>query len=467
MPGVIEGAPAAAADHAVVLSTGDELTTGRIADTNAAFLADSLHALGIEVVATIVVGDDPERIAWAWRTAMAQADVVIATGGLGPTADDLTTETLARVVGRRLVRDPDVGEHIRGIFAATGRTMPSNNLKQAEFPESATVIANPLGTAPGYRLELVWPPRDASATGHAAGSTPAPDGARKHLVVLPGVPREMTRMWTDSVVPWLREVRGGDTVCVGRTFQTFGLSESGLDELVRGAVDPAEARVSFRASFPEISVRLRATGRRGEVEGRLERAAARLRARIAEYVYGEADDTMEGVVGRLLRERGWTIAVAESCTAGLIAHRITNVPGSSDYFLEGAVCYSNAAKRTLLGVRAATLAAHGAVSEETAREMAEGVRRLAGSDLGLATTGIAGPGGGTPEKPVGTVCVSLASPDGAAARRYQLWGARDWVKLLASQLALDWVRRHALGLPVAESGIAGGWERTPTDAAAG
>jgi nicotinamide-nucleotide amidase len=198
-----------------------------------------------------------------------------------------------------------------------------------------------------------------------------------------------------------------------------------------------------------------------EADQRLAAVAARVRERIADVIIGEGTDTMEGVVGRLLRERGLTLAVAESCTGGLIGHRITNVPGSSAYFLEGVVCYSDAAKQAVLGVAPRTLEMSGAVSEDTAREMAVGVRRIAGSAIGLATTGIAGPDGGMPEKPVGTVCIALASADGALSRRYQLWGTRDWVKLLTSQIALDWVRRHALGLPVTVSGVAGAWERTP------
>lgn len=424
-------------ERAVIVSCGDELTTGRIADTNAAFLASGLGELGISVTAVVVIGDDPEHIVWAWRQAMAQADVVIATGGLGPTADDLTTETLARMLGRPLVRDEAVADRIRQFFKLVGRNMPSNNLKQADFPEGATIIENPIGTAPGYRMTV-----------HDG------DG-RTHLVVMPGVPREMKRLWVDSVLPWLREIRGGGRVFVSRVFQTFGLSESGLDERLQGAINPDEARLSFRASFPEISVKITVAGAPGEADGVLARTSEQARARIGEFVYGEGDDTLESVVGRLLQESGTTLAVAESCTGGLIGHRITNVPGSSVYFREGVVCYSNDAKQRLLGVRAETLEMHGAVSEETAREMAVGVRLHAASRLGLATTGIAGPDGGTEDKPVGTVCLALASDTGVVSRRYQLWGTRDWVKLLTSQLGLDWIRRHLLKLPVTEAGILG------------
>ena len=415
--------------HAAILSTGDELTTGRIVDTNASWLADRLFAIGVEVVAVLTTGDDHDRLAWAWRQALARAEVVISTGGIGPTADDLTNEVVAHVLGVPLVEDQPSAERIRQLFAALAREMPLNNLKQALLPRGAIVIPNPLGTAPGYRV--------------------AHDG--RHLVVLPGVPREMKPMMEDTVLPWLRALHGGAETYATRVFQTFGLTESGLDELVAGAVDPSEARLSFRASFPEISLREVVRGRPGEVEARADALAARLRERIGPYVYGEGQTTMEEVAGRCLRERGLSVVTAESCTGGLITHRLTGVPGSSEYVLGGVVAYANSAKMALLGVRRETLAAHGAVSDEAAAEMAEGARRAFGAALGLSTTGIAGPSGGTPDKPVGTVYLGLASADGVVTRRYQLWGTRDWVKLLASQLGLDWLRRHALGLPIIES----------------
>jgi nicotinamide-nucleotide amidase len=415
--------------RAAVLSTGDELTTGRIVDTNANWIADRLFEAGIELASVITVGDDRERLAWAWRQALEQADVVISTGGIGPTADDLTSEVVGSVLGVPLAEDAASADHIRGLFAAFGREMPANNLKQALVPRGAVIIPNPRGTAPGYRVE---------------------QGA-KQLVVLPGVPREMKPMMEEAVLPWLRELQGGDRVHVARTFQTFGLTESGLDEMVAGLVDPAEARVSFRASFPEISLRIVVAGRPGEAEARADRLAARIHGRIGPYVYGEGQTTMEEVVGQLLVERGLSVATAESCTAGLITHRLTNIPGSSRYVLGGVVAYANSAKMALLGVRRETLAEHGAVSDEAAAEMAAGARRAFGAGLGLSTTGIAGPDGGTPEKPVGTVYIGLAWEGGLVTRRYQLWGARDWVKLLASQIGLDWLRRHVLGLPVTES----------------
>jgi nicotinamide-nucleotide amidase len=413
--------------RAVILSTGDELTTGRTLDTNANYIADQFVAAGLDIVAMMVVGDYPERIAWAWRTALRQADVVLCTGGLGPTADDLTTETVAQVAGVGLRMDQPTADRIRQMFAAMGRTMPENNLKQALFPEGATIIPNALGTAPGFRLEI------ATETG------------RSHCIVLPGVPREMKAMLAEQVLPWLRNARGGSTEYRSHTFQTFGISESALDELVAGVIDPTEGRLAFRAAFPQISLRVTVQGEPGELDRRLDTAAAALRATLGPYCYGEGNTTMEAVVGALLTERRATIAVAESCSGGLIGHRLTDVPGSSAYLLADVVAYNNAVKQSLLQVPAATLEQHGAVSVETAEAMARGVRRLVGSTIGLATTGIAGPDGGTSDKPVGTVCIALDGEAGTRSHRYQLWGTRDWVKLLTSQIALDWVRRWALG----------------------
>ncbi len=411
--------------RAAILSTGDELVTGRIADTNAQWIADRLFEVGIEVVCVLVVGDFPDRLEWAWRQALERADLVISTGGIGPTADDLTTETVARVLGVGLALDEPSAAAMRQFFATRGvDPMPANNLKQAMIPCGAVVLPNPLGTAPGYRATY--------------------DG--RHLVVLPGVPREMKPMFEGSVLPWLREQHGGE-VYLARTFQTFGISESALDELVAGVVDPQAGRLSFRASFPEISVRLVVHGPPGEADARLAVLGERLHARLGEYCYGEGAMTMEEATGRALREHFLTLALAESCTGGLIAHRVTNVPGSSAYFLGSIAAYANAAKQALLGVPADVLATHGAVSEATACAMALGARRAFDSALALATTGIAGPTGGTPDKPVGTVCFALASADGVRSVTYRLWGTREWVKLLASQVALDMIRRHALGLP--------------------
>ena len=321
----------------------------------------------------------------------------------------------------------------RIVFAGRGSAMPDNNLKQALFPDGATVIQNPLGTAPGFRMPV-------TLAGHTA-----------HLIVLPGVPREMKPMMENTVIPWISANRGTNKVYAVRIFQTFGMSESALDEAVAGLIKPEEAKVSFRASFPQISLKIRVEGQPGEVDRRVEELSRRVREKISQFVYAEGDTSMEEVVGRLFIEKKFTLAVAESCTGGLIGHRITNVPGSSQYFKGDLVTYSNDVKSGVLGVSQETLDAHGAVSEECVREMAAGVRQRTGASVSVATSGIAGPDGGTPDKPVGTVCIALSADDRGVTRRYQFRGTRDWVKLVTSQVALDWLRRYALGLPIADS----------------
>ena len=422
-------------DRVVLLSTGDELLCGAIADTNAQWLSGRFFELGLEVVAVLTVGDEPERLRWAWRTALELGDLVISTGGIGPTSDDLTTETVAAVLGCGLRFDEPSADRIRQMFAAMRRPMPENNLKQAFLPEGAVVVENPLGTAPGYRASPRW--------GEGAVAREV------HLFVLPGVPREMKRMFTDTVEPWVRAQRGSGLTPLVQTFQTFGMSESALDEEIAAIIQPGEARIGFRASFPKIAVKLLVKPHPGEstaaAEARLGELAGRVRERLGGVVYGEGEMAMEEAVARALAARGARLALAESCTGGLIGHRLTEVPGISAHLLADYVVYSNAAKSDLLGVRQETLVTYGAVSEETAREMAEGARTRSGADVAIGVTGIAGPEGGSRERPVGTVCFALATAEGVVSRRHQLWGTRDWVKLLASQFALDMLRRWALG----------------------
>jgi len=429
--------PEAPLRTAAILATGDEITGGRTVDTNSAWIADRLAELGIEVTMIVAVGDDLARIGQAWRSSAEQADVVISTGGLGPTSDDLTNEALAAVAGTSLHLDEKEAERIRAFFRTRGRTMPENNLRQAMIPEGAEVVANPVGTAPGYRLAF-----------RAAG------GRGAIAIVLPGVPREMKAMFDQSVAAWIAARVDPARVVVSQTYSTFGLPESALDERLRGAVPPARGRLSFRASFPKISVRIGVAGPRDEAPRELETLAREVRSRIGEVVYADDDRSMEEVVGALLVERKLTLATAESCTGGLISDRITDVAGSSAYYIGGIVAYSNDLKQRLLGVRMKTLEDFGAVSEQTAREMAAGALAL-GADIGVATTGIAGPDGGTEAKPVGTVAIAITRRDADGSvttdsRLHRFWGGRDWIKMLTAQVALDWVRRSVLRLPVLE-----------------
>jgi nicotinamide-nucleotide amidase len=420
--------------RAVILSTGDEITTGKVVDSNSSYIADKLHEIGVDLAAVLTVGDVPDRLEWAWRTAMAMGDVVISTGGIGPTADDLTTETIARITGKKLWRDEPSVDKMKRLFAQLGRVMPENNLKQALFPETAEVILNELGTAPGFRMAV-------PQANHTS-----------HLIVLPGVPREMKPMIEEQVIPWIKHNRGNDKVFATRIFQTFGLSESGLDEMVAGLIKPEEGKVGFRASFPQISMKVMVEDLPGVAEKRLDELAARVHEKVGAFIYGEGDTSMEEVICKLYTDKKLKLAVAESCTGGLIGHRLTNIAGSSKFLLGDFVTYTNELKQGILGVRAETLKAHGAVSEQCVLEMAAGARDRSGADVAVATSGIAGPDGGTPDKPVGTVCIALVGEGVKAARQYSLMrGTRDWIKLLASQVALDWVRRYALGLPVGEA----------------
>ena len=416
---------------ACILAIGDEIVGGITVDTNSPFIAEAVRAVGVEPVGGLSAADDEEAIVRAFERALEDADVVISTGGLGPTSDDLTTACVARLAGRPLQRDPETISRLEAFFQSRGGAMPENNRKQADFPEGSEIVPNARGTAPGFLC-------------------PVERGGRtRHVICLPGVPHEMKAMIRETVVPWLA-ARTPDRRFASRVFSAAGIGESKLDELLAGVVEPGEARLAFRAAFPRLQTRVTVAGTAGEdLDGRLDAIEARVRERAGEYIYAVGDEGLEETVGRILRERALTLAVAESCTGGLIGHRVTDVAGSSAYFLLGIVAYANEAKQRLLGVREETLAAHGAVSVETAEEMAEGARRAAGADIGLATTGIAGPGGGTPEKPVGTVCLGLAWEGGRWSRRIDM-GARDrgWIKMMTAQQAFIALRRHLLDLPL-------------------
>lgn len=416
--------------RASLLAIGDEIVGGTTIDTNSPFISRALREAGVEVVAVFTVPDDEAAIARALERALEEAELVVCTGGLGPTADDLTTACIARLAALPLELDEPSLARIEERFRSRGIELTPNNRKQALFPAGSEIVANPIGTAPGFvcPIELA--------------------GSARHVVALPGVPREMTRMVEETLLPWIR-ARSPDAVFASRVFSTYGLSESKLDQLLEGVLPEGEGRLAFRAAFPRVQARITLAGGDAAVlERRLDELEREVRARLGHNLYAVGDVGMEEEVGRLLREQGRTLAVAESCTGGLIGHRITDVPGSSAYFRLGVVAYANEAKQALLDVPAATLERFGAVSVETAEAMAEGVRARAGSDLGVATTGIAGPGGGTPGKPVGTVCVAVAWEGGAWSRRYDLGErSRDWVKQMTAQIALDRVRRHLLQLP--------------------
>jgi nicotinamide-nucleotide amidase len=410
-------------ETAAILSTGDELTTGRVVDTNSAYIAEHLAALDVTVAAVLKVGDNRRQLLWALEQARSLADVVIGTGGLGPTADDLSTEAVASFLGRPLIESQSVAEALKERFASRGFAWTPNNLKQARFPEGSLIVPNPLGTAPGFRISI---------------------GPDKELVWLSGVPQEMAAMMAGTVLPWLRSQLGASRQISACTFKVYGLTESKLDELVQPVELGPTAKLSFRAHYPDLTLRLTVSGG-AEREALLARLREEISDRLGHYVYADEDITLEEVVGRMLLERGQMLALAESCTGGTISHRITRVSGSSAYFHGGAVTYSNEAKLRILGIRPETLQSYGAVSRETALEMSHAVRQTTGATIGLSVTGIAGPSGGSMEKPVGTVWVSIARDDFHEARLFRFHGERERVIAGTSQAALHWLREVLLG----------------------
>jgi len=413
---------------AEILTIGDELLRGEIVDSNKGLLAERLLRLDVETRFQSSVRDDPADMEDALRRAARRADVVLVSGGLGPTRDDLTIDVLARAFDRTLVLHEPSLAAIRAFFARLGREMAEVNAKQAWIPEGAEALPNPIGTAPGCLL--------------VAGEVP--------IFCLPGVPRELERMLDEQVLPRLEARRVGRAVVRARILRTFGMGESNLEEALAGVAQDGAVTLGFRTAFPDNLLRpLARAATVAEAEAKLDAVCAAIRERLGALVYAEGDEPLEAVAGRLLRERGMTLAVAESCTGGLLAERITSIAGASDYFVGGVVAYANAAKQALLGVPADLIGQHGSVSDPVARAMAEGARARFGSDLALATTGISGPGGGSADKPVGTVCIALARADGTHAERFAFPLDRARHRSLTAQIGLDWVRRTLRGAPLA------------------
>jgi nicotinamide-nucleotide amidase len=417
---------------AEVLTIGDELLRGEITDSNKSFLSQRLLTLDIETRFHATCADDRADMAELFRRAAARSDVVLVSGGLGPTRDDLTIEVLAETFGRKLVLHEASLETLRGFFARFGREMAAINEKQAWFPEGAEVLDNPIGTAPGTMLEV------------------AKDGGGSALFFcMPGVPRELYRMMDEQVLPRIASRLRVTSWVRASLLRTFGIGESNLDEMLRDLPLPDGVELGFRTQFPDNHVRPVARAASAEeADAKLARSCALLRERLGALVYGEGEDTLELVTGRLLSEHRKTLAVAESCTGGMIGQLLTDAPGSSAFFKGGVVAYWNDAKAALLDVPEAVLAEHGAVSEPTARAMAEGARARFGTDLAVATTGIAGPTGGSANKPVGLIYVALASAEGSQVRELQLAFDRERNRRLTAQIAIDWVRRHLLGAPL-------------------
>ncbi len=415
---------------AEILSTGNEVLSGTIADTNAAWIAAQLEEAGLEVRRHTCVGDDLDDIAGALSEITGRAELVIVTGGLGPTGDDLTAAAVARAAGVVLEEDAAALASVERFFAERGSSMRAADPKQALLPRGAECLDNPVGSAPGFTLTI--------------------SGCR--VCVLPGVPAEMKIMLQDRVLPRVAGWQSGPRLySAAATVSVFGLPESEAGRLINELPELFPGvRYGIQVAFPQIFVRVSARRPdRDEARALVDRARDWVRSALGGGAFSGEGLSLEAEVGRLLLEKGRTVAVAESCTGGLVADLLTGTPGSSAYFLLSAVTYANPAKTDLLGVPAEAIAAHGAVSEETARAMAAGVRQRAGADFGLATSGIAGPGGGTPEKPVGTLCIGLAAPDGTiTSRQLRLaFQNRAMNKRVFAFAALEMLRRQVLDLP--------------------
>jgi len=405
---------------AEIVTIGTEMLLGDLVDTNTAWMSQRLAKLGVGVYRHTTVGDNSKRIVGALREAASRTDLVVTTGGLGPTSDDLTNECLAVLTGRKMVEYPEAREHVDRKFAQFGRRPTPSNYKQALFPEGTQLVPNPLGTAMGALVE--W--------------------EDTLFATLPGVPSEMKRMFEETLEPLLRSRSDGSIV--SKTLHFAGLGESALAEKVQDFLDATDPTVAPLAS--QGKVRLRITTRAAteeEAQQKISPVEEEILARLGDYFFGEDDETLEGAVARLLKNQGATLALAESCTGGLLAKRLTDLPGSSAFFKEGLVTYSNESKERMLGVPGELILEHGAVSEPVAREMAEGARRAAGTDYGLSITGIAGPDGGTEEKPVGLVFVGISDPGGASAERVDLsaWArSRGAIRERSANRAFDLLR---------------------------
>jgi nicotinamide-nucleotide amidase len=410
---------------AALLSIGTELTRGELVNTNAAWLGEELTKLGFDVVEHLTVDDELDRIVTVIHRFAEAHRVVIVTGGLGPTSDDLTTEAAANAAGVALRRDESVVEGIRQMFKRFGREMPESNAKQGDFPEGAEILLNAMGTAPGFAMTL----------------------GQARFFFVPGVPREMKHIFQESIVPAIADLAEPRTHQVH--LRTFGMTESGVAEALRGLEKAHEGlTLGYRAHFPEIEVKVHVRAdSAAEAERRSVAIADDVRGRLGDAVFGGREDSFAEVVARALRDAGKTLAVAESCTGGQVGEMLTRFAGASDFLLLDAVVYADSAKEAVLGVSSEVLLEHGAVSSETAAAMAEGALRVAGADIAVSITGVAGPGGGTEDKPVGTVWFGLARKDGPTItkHRHLPWG-RDRVQTLAAYAALGMVRRAALGL---------------------
>lgn len=408
---------------AYIISTGTELLLGNTMDTNSIFISQKLALIGIKVIGISVVGDSKEHLKNAFDLGLKSADIVIASGGLGPTQDDLTKEVACEVMGANLVLNEDVSNQIREYFSKRNKEMPSSNLKQAMFPAEAIVLDNPLGTAPGMYLK-----KD-----------------EKVIVLLPGPPKEMKKMYNDQVKSRLvDDFNLTHNLSATKSIKVFGPGESQVEEMISEVMEnPRGCSIALIAKKGEIEVKVTAEGKdlsdsQEILQGKVEEISQKL----GRYIYGFDDDELNITVAKMLTDNNLTVALAESCTGGLLSKYLTDKAGSSKYLWGSVISYSNESKEKVLGVSKETLITHGAVSRETAEEMARGIKKVSQASLGLAITGIAGPDGGSEEKPVGLVYIALASDREVFSKELRFVGDREGIRTLAAKSGLDMIRRY-------------------------
>lgn len=408
---------------AYIISTGTELLLGSTIDTNSIFISQKLALIGIKVIGKSVVGDSKEHLQNAFELGLGSADIVIASGGLGPTQDDLTKEVACEVMGVTLDLNEGVSNQIREYFSKRNKQMPNSNLKQAMFPNGAIVLDNPLGTAPGMYLK-----KD-----------------EKILVLLPGPPKEMKKMFNDQAIPRLiDDFNLTHNLSATKTIKVFGPGESQVEEMISEVMEnPRGCSIALIAKEGEIQVKVTAEGKDLEdSEKILQGKVDEISQRLGKYIYGFDDEELNTIVAKMLTDKNLTIALAESCTGGLLSKYLTDSAGSSKYLWGSVISYSNESKEKLLGVSKQTLTTHGAVSRETAEEMAMGIKKTSQASLGLAITGIAGPDGGSEEKPVGLVYIALASDAHVFSKELRFVGDRTGIRTLAAKSGLDMIRRY-------------------------
>jgi nicotinamide-nucleotide amidase len=409
--------------RAEIIAVGTELLSGGVLDTNSLYLSEELMLIGLETAFKTVVGDDEKDMEEALRQAFGRVDAVIVTGGIGPTEDDITRKVIAKIIKKRLVLNEDALKVIHARLAGRGKEFAMSNDRQALVPSGARLLQNPIGIAPGFYS--------------------SDEGV--FIAILPGVPQEMRAMFSEGLRPILEERFGGRMFIRRRILRTCGLSESAVNQALQDILKRGVPVVGLTAKETGVDIRVIARGSNAEQSQALvDRTDTAIRDNLGDAVYGVDDQELEEVVGVLLKQRRLKLAVAESCTGGLLGGRITSIAGSSEYFERGAVVYSYLAKTEMLGVPRDLIERHGAVSSEVAEAMALGIQRAAQTDLGLAVTGIAGPGGGTEKKPVGLVCTALASAQGVKIAEHRFLGTREQVRIRASQMALDMVRRYLI-----------------------